>query len=42
MMQRILTILALLSVLLMACGVALDANIAQYGALNSSKPIANC
>jgi hypothetical protein len=34
-MQRILTILALLSVLLMACGVALDANIAQYGALNT-------
>jgi hypothetical protein len=34
-MRRILTILALLSLLLMASGVALDANIAQYGALNT-------
>jgi hypothetical protein len=34
-MQRILTILALLSLLLMASGVALDANVAQYGALNT-------
>lgn len=34
-MQRILTILAALSLFLMASSVALDANIAQYGALNT-------
>jgi hypothetical protein len=34
-MQRILTIVALVSLLLMASGVALDVNIAQYGALNT-------
>jgi hypothetical protein len=34
-MQRALTIVALVALLLMAAGVALDANIAQYGALNT-------
>ena len=34
-MQRILTILALAALLLMAAGVALDADVAEFGALNT-------